>query len=298
MNFKNHKSSLFILAFMLLIFTNANGQTTIYNNFGEDHSGWNYTYTTGWTISGYDVAAQYGVEQAMGFDSDTEGILADIWLAISYVPLSSDPDTVIIRLCRNPDELPPDTANIMEEWTLTTFQSWSQWNTPIHLEGNGTSLIQAGHSYWLWAIGKETTWCMWCLNEDPAFTAPHTIRREDEDWLSISNETASAFRVDIDIDTYISDPGTHSQDHLLSQNFPNPFSQSTNISYSVKSPNYVSLKVYDLYGKEIQTLADNFHPKGSYSLQLDASDLPAGVYFCRLQIGDSFSEIIKMSHFD
>ena len=85
----------------------------------------------------------------------------------------------------------------MEEWTITEFGSWSQWNTPHHLIGNGTSELELGKSYWIWCVAKETTWCMWCMNIDPAFTCPHTIRREGENWLNISNETAAAFRVDV-----------------------------------------------------------------------------------------------------
>ncbi len=186
-----------IIILIIILLPIADAQEIAYNNFGPDNGGWDYNYGLGWTIAGNNVATQYGVEQAMGFQSEADGILTDIWLAISYVPISSLADTVIVFLVENPNGLPPDSAYIMEEWTLTDFGSWSQWNTPHHLVGNGTYELESGKSYWLWCIAKETTWCMWCMNIDPTLTCPHTIRREGENWLSISNETASAFRVDV-----------------------------------------------------------------------------------------------------
>jgi len=297
MTFQKIIRSLCMVTFLMMLVSVAIGQVTVYNNFGPGHNGWDYTYTTGWTIAGNNVSAQYGVEQAMGFQSTSDGEVTDIWVAISLVPLSTLPDTVIIRLAQNPSGLPPDTSDIMEEWTLTTFGSWSQWNTPHHLQGNGTSQLQEGQSYWLWAIGKETTWCMWCLNEDPGLTAPHTIRRENENWLPVGNETASAFRVDVTPGTGISTPVAGiTQAHSLSQNFPNPFNSTTKISYSIAKPDFVNLKIYDLYGKEIQTLVGEFQDTGNYTIDFDAGHLPTGIYLYKLQAGDQLIDIKKMSY--
>ncbi len=170
---------------------------TIYDNFGPDHDGFDYNWGLGWTIAGGDVPAQFGVEQAMGFTADTTGLLSDIWVAMWYVPLDSQPDEVTVYLVRNPSGQPPMPGDVLEQWTITEFGSWSQWNPPQHLVGSGSTVIEAGESYWLWAVGGATTWCGWCMNIDPGFTAPHTIRREGEDWLPVSDETASAFRVDV-----------------------------------------------------------------------------------------------------
>jgi hypothetical protein len=113
------------------------------------------------------------------------------------VPLDPQPDVVTLRLARNPQGLPPKPQDVIEEWTITDFQSWSQWNPPQHLVGAGSSTLEEGASCWLWAIAGETTWCGWCMNKNPALTCPHTMRREGENWLPIGNETASAFRVDV-----------------------------------------------------------------------------------------------------
>jgi Secretion system C-terminal sorting domain len=296
MIFQALKKMFYVGTLFLLLISNANGQVTVYNNFGAGQDGWDYTHTTGWTISGYDVAQQYGVEQAMGFESTADGMMSDIWLAVSYCTPSSLPDTVVVFLVENPDGLPPDSANIIEEWTIAGFGSWSQWNTPFHLEGNGTSYLQEGKSYWLWAIGKETTWTMWCLNEDPALTCPHTIRRENEDWLNISNETAGAFRVDVICNVGISTPGTNIANSNVLSNYPNPFHSSTTITYSLKNQGNVKLIVADMYGREVQSLVDAFQLAGEYSINYNPDQLPNGIYFCKLLAGNQVIDIIKMSY--
>jgi Secretion system C-terminal sorting domain len=183
---------------MALLASAALCQTTVYNNFGPDHDGWDYNYGLGWSVAGDSVDPQFGVEQAMAFESTADGTLTDVWVAFWYVPMSAMPDTVTIKLTLNPNGLPPVEADVLEEWMLTDFESWTQWNPPIHLVGNGSSELLAGDSYWLWAVAEETTWTGWCMNVDPGFLCPHTLRRENENWLPVGNETASAFRVDVD----------------------------------------------------------------------------------------------------
>jgi hypothetical protein len=72
----------------------------------------------------------------------------------------------------------------------------------------------------------------------------------------------------------------------LSQNYPNPFNPSTTINYSIpvetrhaSSLQYVTLKVYDLLGREIATLIDEYKTPGNYEATFNASSLPSGVYF-------------------
>ncbi len=89
----------------------------------------------------------------------------------------------------------------------------------------------------------------------------------------------------------------------LEQNYPNPFNPSTIIRYQVSSISQVSLKVYDLLGREIATLANEQKPAGIYEVTIDASGLSSGVsarggyasgiYFYRLQAG-SFVQTKKM----
>jgi hypothetical protein len=79
----------------------------------------------------------------------------------------------------------------------------------------------------------------------------------------------------------------------LHQNYPNPFNPSTNISYDVPKPGMVSLKIYDIYGREIATLVEGMKPSGQYQKLFDASSFASGVYFARFQT-TIFSKTIKL----
>ncbi len=81
--------------------------------------------------------------------------------------------------------------------------------------------------------------------------------------------------------------------YSLSQNYPNPFNPSTTISFSISSRSVVSLKLYDLLGKEVATIYSGELPAGNYTRQWNASDLTSGVYFYRVQAG-SFSQTKKL----
>lgn len=76
---------------------------------------------------------------------------------------------------------------------------------------------------------------------------------------------------------------THSFD--LSQNYPNPFNSSTLIHYQLPENTFVVLKVFDVRGREIQTLVNEHQNAGSYSLRFNASNMPNGVYFYKIEAG-------------
>ncbi len=80
----------------------------------------------------------------------------------------------------------------------------------------------------------------------------------------------------------------------LFQNYPNPFNASTRISYSIPNSGYVTLKVYDMLGKEIQTLVSKVQKAGDYFFNFDASTISSGIYFYKLQASSDFVETRKM----
>jgi hypothetical protein len=73
--------------------------------------------------------------------------------------------------------------------------------------------------------------------------------------------------------------------YALEQNYPNPFNPSTTISFTIPSTSHVSLKIYDVLSREVATLASEEMPAGMSSRQWNASGMPSGMYFCRLQTG-------------
>lgn len=75
----------------------------------------------------------------------------------------------------------------------------------------------------------------------------------------------------------------------LGQNYPNPFNPATSIGYTLPENSFVTLKIYDIMGREVAVLAQGFRARGSYTARWDASGLPSGMYVCRLAAGGSGS---------
>ncbi len=79
----------------------------------------------------------------------------------------------------------------------------------------------------------------------------------------------------------------------LMQNYPNPFNPVTKINYSIAKPCLVTLKVYDILGKEISTLVNDFKTAGSYEVSFNASQYSSGMYLYKLTAG-SYTKVQKM----
>jgi len=75
----------------------------------------------------------------------------------------------------------------------------------------------------------------------------------------------------------------------LAQNYPNPFNPTTKISYSVADQTMVTLKVYDVLGKEVATLVNEVKAAGQYDVSFNAANLATGMYIYKLQAGDFVS---------
>jgi hypothetical protein len=88
-------------------------------------------------------------------------------------------------------------------------------------------------------------------------------------------------------------PTIHSSSFELFQNFPNPFNPITEIKYVINNESFVTLKIYDLLGREISTLVNEKKSIGTYIINFNASNLSSGIYFYSINAGN-FHQTRKM----
>ena len=163
------------------------------------------------------------------------------------------------------DKIPNDNCDYDSDGDLVRDANWAiEWQNS-HIEGVDWYNCSSAHSQPLNANQKAyAAWWLWsCI----AGWNPTTEINNDFDHIPT--------------------------ELTLYQNYPNPFNPSTTINYSVPELSFVTLKVYDVLGSEITTLANEEKPAGSYEIEFSATELPSGIYFYRLQAG-SFVETKKM----
>lgn len=137
---------------------------------------------------------------------------------------------------------------------------------------------------------KGTTWSSY----SPGMPAGTRIWSLAESSDSIFAGTSSGIfvvgssKVIVNVEEEVSVPSI-----TLMQNYPNPFNTSTNISFSIPTKTFVSLKIYDRLGREVETIFSEEIPVGHYSRKWNAANVPSGIYFYRLQAG-SFAETKKL----
>ena len=91
----------------------------------------------------------------------------------------------------------------------------------------------------------------------------------------------------------VEDEEAFSRSFNLYPNYPNPFNPSTTISFTLSNASRVSLLIYDIHGRKVESLIEGIQPAGSHSIEWNASDLASGVYFYRLT-ADEFIQTRKM----
>jgi hypothetical protein len=85
------------------------------------------------------------------------------------------------------------------------------------------------------------------------------------------------------------------QGFSLDQNYPNPFNPSTTIKYNIPEKGNVSLKIYDVIGREVASLVDQIQEAGNYEILFNASSLSSGVYYYKIfAVSNGFSETKSM----
>ena len=120
-------------------------------------------------------------------------------------------------------------------------------------------------------------------NLDEIFNVKRTIQKIYNNVYQIDSTYTSV------VDKHLSVPSNY----LLYQNYPNSFNPTTVVKYQIPELSFATLKVYDVLGKEIATLVNEEKAAGTYAVEFDATSIPSGIYFYKLQAGN-FVETKKM----
>ncbi len=194
-----------------------------------------------------------------------------------------------------------------EQWALkgnvtpvemTTFTSsvgangiTLNWSTATELNNNGFEIEKSTDGQNFYKIGFVKG----------AGTTTETQDYSYFDKLNVSGQATFYYRLkqmDFDGASQYSNTLTVIYDmprnFTLSQNYPNPFNPATTINYSVAKETNVSIKVYDLMGREVATLVNEKKEPGNYEVNFNALNLASGIYFYRMNAG-AFTSVKKMS---
>jgi hypothetical protein len=124
------------------------------------------------------------------------------------------------------------------------------------------------------------------INISSSLTKEHRRERIQKDLMLLTLRGEQS-------DKFVKANNTEPIKYELSQNYPNPFNPITNIKYQIQKTGQVTLKIYDITGREIKTLVNEIKNPGSYIVTFNGTELSSGVYFYRIQSGD-FVQVKKM----
>ncbi len=164
--------------------------------------------------------------------------------------------------------------------------------------GNVSGITGAATSWW---FTRQTTAVNYSSNNGTSWSAQYTApagsfyhitksRAGATLWGVRSNGGISRYGQTVGI-TPVSNEVPAQYD--LSQNYPNPFNPTTKINFAVPKSGLVTIKVYDVVGKEVATLVNEVKNAGSYSVDFTANNVSSGVYFYKISAGD-FSAVKRM----
>jgi hypothetical protein len=183
--------------------------------------------------------------------------------------------------------------------------------------GDEYSYSSSGHP-----AGPSDEWKVYLVKTDPAGNSQwqgvypaNSVGNNAGEYISLTDDNGYMVFVDTDSKrspapnnfgfmkiesgpaTYITEESLKTPDFILKQNYPNPFNPQTIISYTVgaihESPLHVSLKIYDISGREIKTLVNSQQPAAEYSVQFNPGSLSSGIFIGRLQT-EKYTSTIKM----
>lgn len=180
-------------------------------------------------------------------------------------------------------------------WTYQFEEPWEWIIMPLVVDKEGTVYCGSTYGYYYYAISNQGE-LLWKIPLNGYYVDNSTAIGSDGT-LYIGTNKGSTHTQGQKTLIAIQDTGTVSvneepiliKDYALLQNYPNPFNPNTIINYQLPAGSNVTLKVYDLLGREVATLVNEIKPAGSYEIEFNASALTSGVYFYKITAGDYVS---------
>jgi len=142
--------------------------------------------------------------------------------------------------------------------------------------------------------GASTVWTQEAVNSIGNIVCVHTDFRDADKMLVVGTHGRGSFQTQILTPISVGTISTEiPKSFSMSQNYPNPFNPTTNIKFDIPKNSLVTIKIYDMLGKEVTTLVNENRLAGTHLATWNASSYPSGVYFYKIKAGD-FSETKRM----
>lgn len=173
------------------------------------------------------------------------------------------------RIWRSTDK--GDTWSIVRPWTLGILQPLAV-NSRGHVFAGGWWIVRSTDSGMTWedvSSGCPGANSLAVNSKDRIFASSNAVYRSRRATTSVVVRRREL-----------------PADYQLDQNYPNPFNPSTTIAFSIRDAGFVSLKAFDILGREVATLVNEAKQPGTYEVMFNAEGMASGVYFYRLQAGE------------
>lgn len=187
-----------------------------------------------------------------------------------------------------------------EDWDSTFYmpEVWVISKTEVEVDAFGTMILPQGEYPCLRLTSSNFSISHTPIGVDSATVRNYAWYAKDLTQLHITSITEEQFdlsTIDINAFSYskaggpagINEKGISTSSAVLEQNYPNPFSSTTLISYTLKQPDAVALTIIDFVGQEIATLVDERQEAGEYQVSYSVTGLQPGVYFYLLKTKDN-----------
>ncbi|MDX9712258.1 MAG: PQQ-binding-like beta-propeller repeat protein [Ignavibacteriaceae bacterium] len=186
-----------------------------------------------------------------------------------------------------------NTGDFRWKYLLNDEESDDFWQ-PLICDSEGTVYFGSTFGYNYYAISSDGT-LKWKLplefnsqqvDNTSAISRDGTLYIGVHNLSLVTNQKKTLIAIKDTSTVSVDEIKTISNDYSLSQNYPNPFNPATTIMFSLPVSAQVTLKVYDVLGREAASLVDSYKEAGSHSLKFDASNLTSGIYFYQLKAGE------------